>query len=178
MPQICTNLCRHRFIKEPIVSQQLLSKLVTTKTERLLQCFLLFQTYAPSGNQQVGSPKRNASQRQPRASGPINPSPEQLSKLRSELDIVEGNVRVLSEMLTELQPGQEEPNDYKLLVVRDLVLMIKNSIYLFRINSENTRLMCSVDFIVNFEQTGRQKTNQITENDSLIFFISFKGSID
>ena len=81
-------------------------------------------------------------------------------------------------MLTELQPGQEEPNDYKLLVVRDLVLMIKNSIYLFRINSENTRLMCSVDFIVNFEQTGRQKTNQITENDSLIFFISFKGSID
>lgn len=72
---------------------------------------------------------------------------------------MEGNVRVLSEMLTELQPGQEEPNDYKLLVVRDLVLIIKNSIYLFRINSENTGLMCSANFIVNFEQTGRQKTS-------------------
>lgn len=50
-------------------------------------------------------------------SGPINPTPEQMAKMRSELDIVEGNVRVLSEMLSELQPGQEEPNDYQLLVV-------------------------------------------------------------
>lgn len=53
---------------------------------------------------------------QPAPAGPINPSPEQLAKLRSELDIVEGNVRVLNEMLSELQPGDENADDYELLV--------------------------------------------------------------
>ena len=121
------------------------------KTKRFLKHFSLFQTFAPPGNQQVGSPTRAASQRQPRASGPINPSPEQLSKLRSELDIVEGNVRVLSEMLTELQPGQEEPNDYKLLVVRDLFFVqsqqwkYQNSMLnLFKVNNEATRATSNI----------------------------------
>jgi len=53
----------------------------------------------------------------PSNNGPINPTPEQMAKLRSELDIVEGNVKVLNEMLSELQPGQENPDDYTLLVV-------------------------------------------------------------
>lgn len=47
----------------------------------------------------------------------MNPTVEQLGKLRSQLDIVEGNVQVLSEMLTQLQPGQESADDYELLVV-------------------------------------------------------------
>ena len=46
----------------------------------------------------------------------INPSVEQLGKLRSELDIVEGNTQVLSEMLTQLTPGQESAEDYELLM--------------------------------------------------------------
>lgn len=50
--------------------------------------------------------------------GPINPTPEQLAKLRSELDIVQGNVQVMSEMLTELTPGQEEAGDLELLQVK------------------------------------------------------------
>lgn len=46
------------------------------------------------------------------------PTPEQLGKIRSELDIVHGNIRVMSEMLTEMTPGQEEPGDLQLLQVK------------------------------------------------------------
>ncbi|XP_023572989.1 target of Myb protein 1 isoform X2 [Octodon degus] len=46
---------------------------------------------------------------------PITPTPEQMGKLRSELELVSGNVRVMSEMLTELAPAQAEPADLELL---------------------------------------------------------------
>ncbi|XP_032692433.1 target of Myb protein 1 isoform X1 [Lontra canadensis] len=46
---------------------------------------------------------------------PITPTPEQIAKLRSELEMVSGNVRVMSEMLTELVPTQAEPADLELL---------------------------------------------------------------
>ncbi|XP_027680870.2 target of Myb protein 1 isoform X2 [Chelonia mydas] len=46
---------------------------------------------------------------------PITPTPEQIGKLRSELEVVNGNVKVMSEMLTELMPGQAEPSDLELL---------------------------------------------------------------
>ncbi|XP_005374718.1 PREDICTED: target of Myb protein 1 isoform X1 [Chinchilla lanigera] len=46
---------------------------------------------------------------------PITPTPEQIGKLRSELELVSGNVRVMSEMLTELAPTQVEPADLELL---------------------------------------------------------------
>ncbi|XP_071767926.1 TOM1-like protein 2 isoform X2 [Centroberyx gerrardi] len=49
------------------------------------------------------------------ASGSINPTPEQICRLRSELDIVRGNTKVMSEMLTEMVPGQEDPSDHELL---------------------------------------------------------------
>ncbi|XP_070782775.1 TOM1-like protein 2 [Enoplosus armatus] len=49
------------------------------------------------------------------ASGSINPTPEQICRLRSELDIVRGNTKVMSEMLTEMIPGQEDASDYELL---------------------------------------------------------------
>ena len=42
----------------------------------------------------------------------------QIGKLRSELEMVNGNVRVMSEMLTELVPNQAEPADLELLLVR------------------------------------------------------------
>lgn len=47
--------------------------------------------------------------------GPIAPTPEQISKLQSELDIVSVNMTILGEMLTALKPGQEDPADYRLL---------------------------------------------------------------
>ncbi|XP_054913824.1 TOM1-like protein 2 isoform X2 [Poeciliopsis prolifica] len=47
--------------------------------------------------------------------GAVTPSPEQISRLRSELDVVRGNTKVMSEMLTEMVPGQEDTSDYELL---------------------------------------------------------------
>uniref|UniRef100_A0A3B3XNI6 Target of myb1 like 2 membrane trafficking protein n=1 Tax=Poecilia mexicana TaxID=48701 RepID=A0A3B3XNI6_9TELE len=48
---------------------------------------------------------------------PIQPTPTatQIARLRSELDIVRGNIKVMSEMLTELVPGQEDASDLELL---------------------------------------------------------------
>ncbi|KAM6299472.1 TOM1-like protein 2 isoform 8-T8 [Aegotheles albertisi] len=39
----------------------------------------------------------------------------QIARLRSELDIVRGNTKVMSEMLTEMVPGQEDASDLELL---------------------------------------------------------------
>lgn len=42
----------------------------------------------------------------------------QIARLRSELDVVRGNTKVMSEMLTEMVPGQEDSSDLELLQVR------------------------------------------------------------
>ncbi|XP_039285719.1 TOM1-like protein 2 isoform X2 [Nilaparvata lugens] len=42
-------------------------------------------------------------------------APDQMAKLRKELDVVTGNMNVLNEMLTELTPGKEHPSDIQLL---------------------------------------------------------------
>ena len=43
---------------------------------------------------------------------------EKLAKLRSQLDVVQGNVQVMSEMLIAVTPGEESPEDRDLLKVR------------------------------------------------------------
>eukprot|EP00111_Clytia_hemisphaerica_P015839 TCONS_00046788-protein len=86
----------------------------------------------------VGSPVHS-----PANNGPINPSPEQMAKLRSELDIVEGNVRVLNEMLSELQPGKENSGDYELLVELNKTC-----------REMQKRLVSLLDRIANEEVTG------------------------
>lgn len=45
----------------------------------------------------------------------------QICRLRSELDVVRGNTKVMSEMLTEMVPGQEDASDYELLQARSSV---------------------------------------------------------
>ncbi|XP_007903956.1 TOM1-like protein 2 isoform X2 [Callorhinchus milii] len=47
--------------------------------------------------------------------GPITPNTEQIARLRCELDVVRGNTKVMSEMLTEMVPGQEDQSDFELL---------------------------------------------------------------
>jgi hypothetical protein len=54
--------------------------------------------------------------------GPTVLSLDQLGKLQSELDVVQGNMVVLSEMLTELTPGEEHPIDLELLKVKYTIL--------------------------------------------------------
>lgn len=44
-----------------------------------------------------------------------------MAKLLSELDIVRRNIDIMSEIMTENQPGQESPDDYQLLEVRTAV---------------------------------------------------------
>jgi len=46
-------------------------------------------------------------------------TPEQIAKLRSELDVVQTNAQVLGEMLITLQPGEEHPQDLDLLTVKN-----------------------------------------------------------
>ncbi|XP_072124465.1 TOM1-like protein 2 isoform X2 [Mobula birostris] len=48
-------------------------------------------------------------------SRPITANVEQLARLRSELDVVRGNTKVMSEMLTETVPGEENQSDLELL---------------------------------------------------------------
>jgi hypothetical protein len=45
----------------------------------------------------------------------VQASSEQLAKLRHDLDIVNSNLRVLREMLSELHPGHEAEDDLQLL---------------------------------------------------------------
>ncbi|XP_061605677.1 TOM1-like protein 2 isoform X3 [Phyllopteryx taeniolatus] len=60
-------------------------------------------------------PASNSPATQVSPRGPITATPQQVARLRSELDIVRGNVKVLSEMLTEMVPGQEDGSDLELL---------------------------------------------------------------
>ncbi|KAM5216344.1 TOM1-like protein 2 isoform 10-T14 [Hipposideros larvatus] len=48
------------------------------------------------------------------ALSPIH-TPQRIARLRSELDIVRGNTKVMSEMLMEMVPGQEDSSDLELL---------------------------------------------------------------
>ncbi|XP_057570582.1 TOM1-like protein 2 isoform X10 [Hippopotamus amphibius kiboko] len=48
------------------------------------------------------------------ALSPIH-TPQRITRLRSELDVVRGNTKVMSEMLTEMVPGQEDSSDLELL---------------------------------------------------------------
>ncbi|ETN68974.1 hypothetical protein NECAME_01084 [Necator americanus] len=47
--------------------------------------------------------------------GPITASAEQLAKLRSDLDVVNSNLKVFREMLTEIVPGRETTDELQLL---------------------------------------------------------------
>ncbi|PIO76396.1 GAT domain protein, partial [Teladorsagia circumcincta] len=49
------------------------------------------------------------------ADGPITATAEQLAKLRSDLDVVNSNLKVFREMLTEIIPGRETADELQLL---------------------------------------------------------------
>lgn len=53
----------------------------------------------------------------PQMPSPTGITPDQRGKLQSELDIVQSNMNILGEMLSELKPGSEQPDELELLQV-------------------------------------------------------------
>uniref|UniRef100_G3REE7 Target of myb1 membrane trafficking protein n=1 Tax=Gorilla gorilla gorilla TaxID=9595 RepID=G3REE7_GORGO len=135
--ETCVKNCGHRFhvlvasqdFVESVLVRTILPKnnpptIVHDKVLNLIQT--VFNSETQSGQDSVGtdsSQQEDSGQHAaplpapPILSGdmPIAPTPEQIGKLRSELEMVSGNVRVMSEMLTELVPTQAEPADLELL---------------------------------------------------------------
>ncbi|XP_071983968.1 target of Myb1 membrane trafficking protein-like [Engystomops pustulosus] len=74
-------------------------------------------TLQRGGSVSLPGPPPYSSQSQTGTSGdaPIIPTPDQIAKLRSELEVVNGNVKVMSEMLTELVPQKASQSDLELL---------------------------------------------------------------
>lgn len=50
------------------------------------------------------------------AKPPVELTADQMKKLRADLDVVNNNMRVLREMISELVPNQEPQDDYQLFV--------------------------------------------------------------
>uniref|UniRef100_A0A2I3H8E2 Target of myb1 membrane trafficking protein n=1 Tax=Nomascus leucogenys TaxID=61853 RepID=A0A2I3H8E2_NOMLE len=135
--ETCVKNCGHRFhvlvasqdFVESVLVRTILPKnnppaIVHDKVLSLIQT--VFNSETQSGQDSVGtdsSQQEDSGQHTaplpapPILSGdtPIAPTLEQIGKLRSELEMVSGNVRVMSEMLTELVPTQAEPADLELL---------------------------------------------------------------
>ena len=78
--------------------------------------FLLFK--APSAIP-VAVQSRQAGSQPPiqHRAGSRTLTPERLAKLRSQLDVVQGNIQVMSEMLIAITPGEESSEDRDLLTV-------------------------------------------------------------
>ncbi|XP_038555657.1 TOM1-like protein 2 isoform X2 [Micropterus salmoides] len=70
---------------------------------------------SPAVGTPAPSPTPDPATQVPNMPSPIKATPEQIARLRSELDIVRGNTKVMSEMLTEMVPGQEDASDLELL---------------------------------------------------------------
>ncbi|XP_070836487.1 TOM1-like protein 2 isoform X1 [Chaetodon trifascialis] len=70
---------------------------------------------SPAARTHQPSPVPTSATQTPPMPSPITATPEQIARLRSELDVVRGNTKVMSEMLTEMVPGQEDASDLELL---------------------------------------------------------------
>lgn len=66
-------------------------------------------------------------------------TPEQIAKLRSELDVVQTNVQVFGEMLVTLQPGDEHPQDLDLLLVNNIYFYLELADFIHKDTFENKR---------------------------------------
>ncbi|KAJ8969713.1 hypothetical protein NQ314_001627 [Rhamnusium bicolor] len=69
-------------------------------------------------------------------------TPEQRAKLQSELDVVQSNMSVLGEMLCELKPGEEQPDDMQQRLVELISKLPNDGLFeeLLRINDDLNNL--------------------------------------
>uniref|UniRef100_A0A674N2F1 Target of myb1 like 2 membrane trafficking protein n=1 Tax=Takifugu rubripes TaxID=31033 RepID=A0A674N2F1_TAKRU len=70
---------------------------------------------APASPARTPSPSPASATQGPQMPSPFTATPEQIARLRSELDVVRANTKVMSEMLTEMVPGKEDASDLELL---------------------------------------------------------------
>ncbi|XP_075012463.1 target of Myb1 membrane trafficking protein isoform X4 [Calonectris borealis] len=135
--ETCVKNCGHRFhvlvssqdFVEGVLVRTILPKnnppaIVHDKVLTLIQTVYSSDPQSGQNSPAVSSPQQIASILQPvtlptgrgtSSDAPVTPTPEQIGKLRSELEVVNGNMKVMSEMLTELVPSQAEPSDLELL---------------------------------------------------------------
>uniref|UniRef100_A0A3B4CLV9 Target of myb1 like 2 membrane trafficking protein n=1 Tax=Pygocentrus nattereri TaxID=42514 RepID=A0A3B4CLV9_PYGNA len=107
----------------------------------------------------------------PSITGPISVNPEQIARLRSELDVVRGNCKVMSEMLTEMVPGQEEASDLELLqeLNRTCRAMQQRIVELIsRVSSEEVTEELLHSVILLCVCVHAQVLNEASEEDNLI----------
>uniref|UniRef100_A0A915Q538 VHS domain-containing protein n=1 Tax=Setaria digitata TaxID=48799 RepID=A0A915Q538_9BILA len=100
------------------------------------------------------------------ASQCVQPTPEQLEKLRRELDVVNGNLKVMRELLSEMVPGKEAPDDLQLLSelhvvvkqmhmrIQDLISSVQNDEVMYEL------LMVNDDCNNLFEKYNRYMVNR------------------
>ncbi|XP_033127581.1 target of Myb protein 1-like [Anneissia japonica] len=119
-------ICKQDFIKELVKIIQPSFNPPTAVQEKIL---MLIQSVPetdpavsrppPQNRQPIrgpGHPPARAPAHAPaQPEGPVNLTPDQLAKMQKDLEVVQGNYRVFSEMLTEMTPGQEDPGDLELL---------------------------------------------------------------
>uniref|UniRef100_A0A1I7ZAE8 TOM1-like protein 2 n=1 Tax=Steinernema glaseri TaxID=37863 RepID=A0A1I7ZAE8_9BILA len=112
-------------------------------------------------------------------SGPVAAGPDQLAKLRSELDIVNTNITVMRDLLAQLVPGSENPEELNFLNelngtcrqmqerIRDLIPIITNdevTYELLVINDELNNVFTKYDRYF----TNRSSSNLAAQSDLLI----------
>ncbi|KAM6383383.1 target of Myb1 membrane trafficking protein isoform 3-T7 [Alca torda] len=135
--ETCVKNCGHRFhvlvssqdFVEGVLVRTILPKnnppaIVHDKVLTLIQTVYGSDSQSGQNSPAVNSPQQIESILHPvtlptgrgtSSDAPITPTPEQIGKLRSELEVVNGNMKVMSEMLTELVPSQAESSDLELL---------------------------------------------------------------
>ncbi|KAK0397731.1 hypothetical protein QR680_002243 [Steinernema hermaphroditum] len=125
------------------------------------------------------TPKRNENATLAPISGPVAAGPDQLVKLRSELDIVNTNLTVMRDLLSQLTPGNENPEELNFLNelnstcrqmqerIRELIPVITNdevTYELLVINDELNNVFTKYDRYFS----NRSSSNQASKSDLLI----------
>ncbi|VDK87863.1 unnamed protein product [Litomosoides sigmodontis] len=136
-----------------------------------------FPVADPNSMAPILTPKRNTeAQNFAGPSQSVQPTPEQMEKLRGELDVVNGNLKVMRELLSEMVPGEEAPDDLQLLdelhiVIKHMHVRIQDLIR----SVQNDEIMCELLMINDecnnlFEKYNRRVANRTCgteENASL-----------
>ncbi|XP_068605745.1 TOM1-like protein 2 [Brachionichthys hirsutus] len=132
---------------------------------------------SPAAGTASPSPRPSTTTQAPHVPSIITATPEQITRLRSELEVVRGNTKVMSEMLTEMVPGQEDASDLELLqeLNRTCRAMQQRMVELIsRVsNEEVTEELLHVNDDLNniflrYERYERYRSGRAAQNDGML----------